>query len=76
MSDFIDKLRAVVGDKGLILDEKDKHPFLTDWRENYLGAALAGAPLACPALPCPALPCPALAGPAPLCPADTWPAAA
>jgi FAD/FMN-containing dehydrogenase len=41
MSDFIDKLRAVVGDKGLILDEKDKHPFLTDWRENYLGAALA-----------------------------------
>jgi FAD/FMN-containing dehydrogenase len=41
MSDFIDKLRAIVGDKGLILDEKDKHPFLTDWRENYLGAALA-----------------------------------
>jgi FAD/FMN-containing dehydrogenase len=41
MSDFIDKLRAVVGDRGLILDDKDKHPFLTDWRENYLGAALA-----------------------------------
>ena len=41
MSDFISKLRAIVGDKGLILDEKDKHPFLTDWRENYLGAALA-----------------------------------
>src|SRR5471032_1986144 len=41
MSDFIAKLRAIVGDKGLILDEKDKHPFLTDWRENYLGAALA-----------------------------------
>ena len=41
MSDFVDKLRAIVGDKGLILDEKDKHPFLTDWRENYLGAALA-----------------------------------
>ena len=41
MSDFVDKLRAIVGDKGLILDEKDKHPFLTDWRENYLGSALA-----------------------------------
>jgi FAD/FMN-containing dehydrogenase len=41
MSDFIAKLRAIVGDKGLILDEKDKHPFLTDWRENYLGRALA-----------------------------------
>jgi FAD/FMN-containing dehydrogenase len=41
MSDFIDRLRAIVGDKGLILDDKDKHPFLTDWRENYLGKALA-----------------------------------
>jgi FAD/FMN-containing dehydrogenase len=41
MSDFIAKLRAIVGDKGLILDDKDKHPFLTDWRENYLGKALA-----------------------------------
>ncbi len=41
MSDFIARLRAIVGDKGLILDDKDKHPYLTDWRENYLGAALA-----------------------------------
>ena len=41
MSEFVEKLRAIVGDKGLILDDKDKHPFLTDWRENYLGAALA-----------------------------------
>ncbi|MBS0549826.1 MAG: FAD-binding oxidoreductase, partial [Proteobacteria bacterium] len=41
MSDFVGKLRAIVGDKGLILDDKDKHPFLTDWRENYLGKALA-----------------------------------
>ncbi|HTR85828.1 MAG TPA: FAD-binding oxidoreductase [Reyranella sp.] len=38
---FIDQLRAIVGDKGLILGEADKHPFLTDWRENYLGKALA-----------------------------------
>jgi FAD/FMN-containing dehydrogenase len=41
MSEFIAKLRAIVGDNGLILEEKDKHPFLTDWRENYLGSALA-----------------------------------
>jgi len=38
---FVDKLRAIVGDKGLILDDQAKHPYLTDWRENYLGSALA-----------------------------------
>jgi FAD/FMN-containing dehydrogenase len=41
VSDFIGKLRAIVGDKGLVLDDQGKHPYLTDWRENYLGAALA-----------------------------------
>jgi len=41
MSDFVDKLKAIVGDKGLITDDQGKHPFLTDWRENYLGKALA-----------------------------------
>jgi FAD/FMN-containing dehydrogenase len=41
MTDFVDRLRTIVGDKGLITDERDKHPFLTDWRENYLGKALA-----------------------------------
>src|SRR6478752_9493128 len=41
MTDFVARLRAIVGDKGLILDEPGKHPYLTDWRENYLGAALA-----------------------------------
>ena len=41
MSDFIEELRAVVGDKGLITDEAGKHPYLTDWRDNYLGKALA-----------------------------------
>jgi FAD/FMN-containing dehydrogenase len=41
VSDFVAKLRTIVGDKGLITDERDKHPFLTDWRENYLGKALA-----------------------------------
>ncbi|MBV8187036.1 MAG: FAD-binding oxidoreductase [Alphaproteobacteria bacterium] len=38
---FIDKLRAIVGERGLITDDAGKHPYLTDWRENYLGSALA-----------------------------------
>ena len=38
---FLDRLRSIVGEKGLITDDRDKHPYLTDWRENYLGAALA-----------------------------------
>jgi FAD/FMN-containing dehydrogenase len=38
---FIDRLRAIVGERGLIADDRDKHPYLTDWRENYLGAAIA-----------------------------------
>ena len=41
MSGFVEKLRAIVGDKGLITDEAGKHPYLTDWRDNYLGTALA-----------------------------------
>ncbi|CAN5456661.1 FAD-binding oxidoreductase [soil metagenome] len=38
---FVEKLRAIVGDKGLVLDKQGMNPYLTDWRENYLGAALA-----------------------------------
>jgi len=41
MTDFVARLRAIVGERGLILDEPGKHPYLTDWRENYLGSALA-----------------------------------
>ncbi len=41
MSDFVEKLRAIVGDKGLITDDADKRPYVTDWRDNYLGTALA-----------------------------------
>jgi FAD/FMN-containing dehydrogenase len=41
VSGFVDKLRDIVGDKGLITDEPTKHSYLTDWRENYLGSALA-----------------------------------
>jgi FAD/FMN-containing dehydrogenase len=41
VSDFIQKLAAIVGDRGLITDAAGKHPYLTDWRENFLGTALA-----------------------------------
>ena len=41
MSDFVSKLRNIVGERGLIVDEPGKHPYLTDWRDNYLGSALA-----------------------------------
>ena len=41
MSAFLDKLAAIVGERGLVTDPQGKHPYLTDWRDNYLGAALA-----------------------------------
>src|SRR5262245_19986437 len=41
MSSFIDKLHGIVGERGVITDDSGKHPYLTDWRENYLGSALA-----------------------------------
>ena len=41
MSDFVEKLRAIVGDKGLIVDEQGKHSYVTDWRESFVGNALA-----------------------------------
>ena len=34
-----DALRAIVGDKGLIQDEQDKQPFVTDWRGSLAGSA-------------------------------------
>src|SRR5205814_8039206 len=34
-------LRAVVGERGLVIDAPGQHPYLTDWRDNYLGTALA-----------------------------------
>src|SRR5689334_8619707 len=40
-SAILDGLRAIVGDKGLILDEHDKQPFLTDWRGSLAGRAAA-----------------------------------
>src|SRR6266481_5453949 len=41
MTDFLDKLRGIVGERGLITDAQGQHPYLTDWRDNYLGTALA-----------------------------------
>ncbi|HEY6983933.1 FAD-binding oxidoreductase [Reyranella sp.] len=35
----LDSLRAIVGEKGLILDEQDKQPFVTDWRGSLVGTA-------------------------------------
>jgi FAD/FMN-containing dehydrogenase len=39
--DFVAKLRGIVGDKGLITDDQGKHPYVTDWRESFVGRALA-----------------------------------
>ena len=36
---FLDSLRAIVGEKGLILDEPGKQPFVTDWRGSLVGTA-------------------------------------
>ena len=41
MTDFLDRLRTIVGERGLITDAQGQHPYLTDWRDNYLGTALA-----------------------------------
>ena len=41
MSGFVDRLRDIVGDRGLVVDAAGKEPYLGDWRENFMGAALA-----------------------------------
>ena len=35
----LDGLRAIVGDKGLILDDQGKEPFVRDWRGSLIGSA-------------------------------------
>ena len=35
----LDGLRAIVGDRGLILDDQDKEPFVRDWRGTLVGTA-------------------------------------
>ena len=39
--DLITAFRNVVGDAGIIIKPADMAPYLTDWRGNYSGAALA-----------------------------------
>src|SRR5260221_9923842 len=36
---ILDGLRAIVGDRGLIVDEQDKQSFVTDWRRSRVGTA-------------------------------------
>ena len=38
---MLDRLRAIVGDKGLITDPGEMAPWVTDWRQRRVGAALA-----------------------------------
>ena len=35
----LEALRAIVGERGLILDEQGKQPFVTDWRGSTVGRA-------------------------------------
>ena len=35
----LDALRAIVGEKGLILDDQGKEPFVRDWRGLLIGSA-------------------------------------
>ncbi len=36
---ILEALRTIVGDRGLIVDEQDKQPFVTDWRRARSGTA-------------------------------------
>ena len=36
---ILESLRAIVGDKGLIVDDQGKQPFVTDWRGSIVGNA-------------------------------------
>jgi FAD/FMN-containing dehydrogenase len=38
---FLDELHAIVGNLGLVTDQADMAPYLTDWRGNYTGTAIA-----------------------------------
>ncbi len=38
-ADVLGALRAIVGDKGLIVDEQGKQSFVTDWRGSRIGTA-------------------------------------
>ena len=38
-AEVLEQLRAIVGDKGLLIDAQDKEPFVTDWRRTRSGSA-------------------------------------
>src|SRR5690606_8353850 len=38
---MLDALANIVGERGLLVDGKDMHPFVTDWRGRMKGKALA-----------------------------------
>ena len=38
---MLDRLRSIVGDKGLISDPADMAPWLSDWRQRRTGKAIA-----------------------------------
>ncbi|WP_417834493.1 FAD-binding oxidoreductase [Thalassospira xiamenensis] len=40
---MIDRLHQILGDKGLITDPQDMHPYLIDWRDRRKGKALCVA---------------------------------
>ena len=40
---LLDQIAAIVGDKGLIVDDQGKHPYVTDWRDSF-GAAVETLP--------------------------------
>jgi len=41
MTQLIERLRALVGDAGLITDPQEARSYATDWRKRYFGKALA-----------------------------------
>ncbi len=41
MNDLLDRLAAIVGADGLLVDDTAMAPFLMDWRKRYVGRALA-----------------------------------
>ena len=41
MTQLTQRLRALVGDAGLITDPQEAAPYATDWRKRYFGKPLA-----------------------------------
>jgi FAD/FMN-containing dehydrogenase len=39
--DLIERLQAIVGERGLVADTREQQPYVTDWREQWHGRAAA-----------------------------------